>query len=727
MNTIRKSFVLTLGVLSGVSGSPALVAAPNDSKPAVTLQEVVVTARKLKENLQDVPVAVNAISGEAVREMHIRVLQDALNLTPGAMHYEYSKTEQTYTIRGVGSPQEGASGDSSVLLMEDGEVISRDFMRSTEMYDVNRIEVLRGPQGTTYGRNAVGGVINIINNRPTHDLERSATLTAGNYGYYLFDGVLNSPLTDTTAGRLSVHYDRRDGYTTNIANGKDIDYARNVSGRAQVLFDPSDSLEILARATYETDTDGPPPRKTYDPTIPYDSPFTHYIEESTNPWKVNNTVDPHLGLHRTVWSLGLDVRWTLDIAELISLTRYRHGDSNEGVDTWGSPDKLVFSYPVANNANVFSQELRLEHALPQSRYKWVTGLYFMTEDSHRIEDRGILTLVDGQTDFPYATREFDEEWGKTQSLGLFGEVEYELSARTSFALGLRYSRDVKDFSIEHSGEGLLVPLIMDENPVIAHGLSHTWGATTGKASLTHHFTERSMAYATVSTGYKAGGYGTTPPTLEAAVTPYNPEHVTNYEVGAKAEWLDRRLRTNIALFRMDHRDIQTQDFAPSGSVVYGNAGKAQTSGVEVEFQALVTDYFTLLGSYADYSGKYQTPDLAGQHFANMPDWTAALSGILDAPLSNGAKLRFRTDYRARGDIWHDKINDPLFGIQKGVDIVDSSLTYLPADGHWEISLWGKNLTNKAEMTNINAQGFMTQRTVGYGPPRTYGLSIRLTY
>jgi len=718
-------FVSLLTVLMGAGSTQTFAAEEPYDETSGVLEEVIVTARKIQENLQEVPVAINTINAETVREMNLRLLQDVLDWTPGAMHYEYSKTEQTYTIRGVGSPAEGASGDSSVLLMEDGEVISRDFMRSAKMYDVERIEVLRGPQGTTYGRNAVGGVIHTINKRPHHELESSAILMVGDYDFYSFDGVLNSGLTETTSGRLSMHYDQRDGYTTNLADGNDIDYQENIGVRAQVLFTPSESLEILAKATYEKDDDGPPPRKTYDPTIPYDSPFTQYTEESTDPWTVNNSLDPQPGLDRKVWSLGLDVNWELHGMNLISLTHYRHGDSSEAVDTYGSPDRLVFSYPI-NKAKVFSQELRLEHVSPDSNYRWVTGLYFLKEDTYRNENRELLTEVGGAP-FPYGTLWYDYEWGNNESLGLFGEVEYDFTDRTSVALGLRYTHDKKDFDIEHWADGPLAPLVIDENPVIVNGLSKSWNATTGRISLKHNFTEASMVYGSVSTGYKAGGYGTQPPTYEAAETPYNEENVTNYEIGAKAEWLNHRLRTNIALFRMDHDDIQTQDFAPSGAVVYGNAGKARTKGIELEVQAAVTQHFTVLGSYANYKGEYRTVELANQHFANMPKWTANLSGIYELPLSNDALLRVQVDYRGRSDIWHDKVDDPLFGIQPAVNILNAKISYLSANGHWEIGLWGRNLTNEEEMININSQAFMSQRTVGYGPPRTYGLSLRLIY
>jgi iron complex outermembrane receptor protein len=351
-------------------------------------------------------------------------------------------------------------------------------------------------------------------------------------------------------------------------------------------------------------------------------------------------------------------------------------------------------------------------------------VYYLIEDTYRKEDRDLFTLIDGEVP-PVATREFDDEWNKTNSLGVFGEIEYNFAEKTSVSLGLRYSRDDKDFDIMHWGEGPLAVLVLDENPVIASGLSETWDAVTGKIALTHDLTETSMFYANVSTGYKTGGFGTQPPTLETAKSTYNEENVVNYEIGAKAEWLNRRLRTNIALFKMEHDDIQTQEFSESGSVIYTNAGKAETSGIEVEFQAAVTRYFTLLGSYSNYDAEYQTEELADQNFANMPDWTANLSGILETPLSSGALMRFRADYRGRSDIWHDPENDPVWGIRPGVDIFNARISYVSADGRWELALWGKNLTEEAEITNLNTQAFMSQRSVGYGNPRTYGLSLSL--
>jgi len=725
-----KILVLASFALLQTAGGVRPASAQSSDDDSAVLEEIIVVARKISENLQDVPVAVNALSSETVRELDVRTLQDTLDLTPGAMHYEYSKTEQTYTIRGIGSPAEGAAGDASVLMMEDGEVISRSFMRSVNMFDVDRVEVLRGPQGTTYGRNAVGGVVHVINKRPHQGLERSAMLSVGDFGYYSFDGVLNSGLAETSAARLSVHYDQRDGYTTNLADGNDIDHQKNISVRAQMLFAPTESLEILTRATYQKDDDGPQPRKTYDPTIPYESPFfpgVFYQEETTDPWTVNNSTDPLPGLDRRVWSLGVELRWDLDGMLLTSLTNYRDGDTEEAVDTFGSPDRIVFSYPT-NKAEVFSQELRLDYVNPDASYRWVTGLFFLTEDTYRNEDRELLTDVGGQP-YPAATLWFDEETNKTESLGVFGEVEYDFTDQTSLALGLRYSRDKKDFDIEHRLDGPLDFLLIDpaENPIIVNGLSKTWTATTGKLALTHHLTDDSMIYGSVSTGYKAGGYGTQPPSLETAITPYNEENVVNYEVGAKAEWLANRLRTNLAIFRMDHDDIQTQDFAPSGAVIYGNSGKAETSGIELEVQAAITEKFSLVASYANYSGEYKTEELADQNFALMPDWTANVAGIFDAPLSSGASLRFRVDYRGRSKIWHDSENDPDFGINPAVDIFSSRVSYLSADSHWEIALWGRNLTDEAEVININAQGIQSQRTVGYGPPRTYGLSFSLNY
>ena len=685
----------------------------------VALEEIVVTARKIEESIQHVPTAINTIDSETIRALDIRTLTDTLKLTPGATYYAFSKTDQTYSIRGISSGAEGAAGDSAVLLIDDGEVITRNFMQSAHFYDIDHIEVLRGPQGTTYGRNAVGGLVHVITKRPHHEKEVSATLQAGNYDFVSFDGVLNSGLSDTTAGRLSMHIDKRDGYTTNLADGSDIDHAENLGVRGQLSISSSDRLEVLLKATYETDDDGPLPRKSYDPTIPYDSPFTSYTEETSDEWTVNNTTG--LRLNRTIWSLGSDIYWDLSDMRLTSLTRYRDGDSEETVDTFGTPDDVVLTY-AKNDARIISQELRLDNSDAAAELIWVAGLYYLYEDTYRKEDRDIFTLIDG-TEPPVATRQFDDEWNETNSLGVFAEIIYDFLDTTSIAVGLRYSRDKKDFSITHSATGPLASLLLDENPVIAEGLSNTWDAVTGQVSLSHRLTDDAMLYGKVSTGYKAGGFGTQPPTLETALSTYNEENVLNYELGAKTEWLDQRLRTNVALFIMDYDDIQTQEFSASGAVIYTNAGKAETSGIELEFQAAITRNFTVEGSYATFDGEYKSADLASNHLANLPSWTTNLSGIFEMPLANGSLVSFRADYRARSKVWRDEENDPVWGIRNGINIIDARVAWQSASGKLEFSLWGKNLTEEAEIVNINTQAFMSQRSVGYGAPRTFGLSL----
>jgi iron complex outermembrane receptor protein len=430
-------------------------------------------------------------------------------------------------------------------------------------------------------------------------------------------------------------------------------------------------------------------------------------------------------LDRTVWSLGTNVQLDMGGVRFTSLTRYRDGDSEEGIDTFGTPDDVVVSFPT-NDAQVFAQEFRLDNSSSASDMLWIAGLYYLHEDTYRKEDRDLFTVIDGAPS-AVATREVNDEWNKTNSFGVFAEIDYDLLPKTNLALGVRYSRDEKDFSIIHSGTGPLASLVLAENPVIATGLSKTWDAITGRASLTYALTGNSMMYGSVSTGYKAGGFGTQPPTLETAMSAYDEENVVSYEVGAKTEWFGRRLRANIAIFSMAYDDIQTQEFSDSGAVVYTNAGEAETAGIEVDFKAAVTKRFTLSGSFSKLEGEYKTEDLADQNFAEMPDWTANLSGVFVIPLASGALIRCLAHYRGRSRIWHDEVNDPVWGIRDGIGIYSARVSWLSSDDRWELAMWGRNLTDEAEMVNINTQAFMSQRSVGYGAPRTFGLSLSWRY
>jgi iron complex outermembrane receptor protein len=711
-----------------------------DGGPA-TLDEITVTARKVEESMQDVPVAVSALDGDFIKELNLKSPTDVLDFIPGATYLHSNPGEQVFSLRGISSGAEGASSDAGVLVMVDNEVVSRDFMRSAAMFDVQRVEVLRGPQGTTYGRNATGGVVHVLNNTPSENNEGGITLHTGNYGYGALEGFINGQLGETTAGRLSLQYTDRDGYSENAITGASIDDWTTTALRGQLLFEPSDNLSVLIRAhwTDEESSGNPTAKKAYDPTLPvnfrFDPGAADYMEPSSDPWIVENS--QNTSYTRQVSGLSSEIVWNLESLNVTSITAYRDADDDADVDLFGTPRDMVVQRSD-NDATTWSQELRVDNVGSHSPIAWQAGLFYLNEDHNRNERKDILIgvvainpviplLAPGEL---WDTSQDFTQSNETDSLGIFGEAQFSLGDDTDLSIGARYSSDEKTYATTHAAAGpLSIIFLEDPSEIVVAGVSEDWSATTGKIALTHRLSDSNMVYASAATGYKSGGFNPEPFNVEAAITPFDEETVQSIEVGSKNQWLDNRLRLNATAFYSEYDDIQAEFFNPSGVTIIANIAAASITGVELEFTWLLTDNFTLLGSYAGYDHEYDEfidadgNDLSGNKLQNVPDWTANVSADYQIPLDSGSAVKLRLDYRIRSDIFDDADPDPVQGIRQGEDMLHARATWYSADSKWEVSAWGKNLLDNAEIVNIGTRSIMSQRRVIYAAPRTYGVSF----
>ena len=725
--TFKKKLLATAIVLVATSTTHVYAA----------LEEIVVTARKVEESLQDVPVAVSAFSGNFVKDLKIGSIDETLAFVPGATLISSSPGEQTFSIRGVSSGAEGASTDSGVLVMVDNEVISRDFMRSAAMFDVARVEVLRGPQGTTYGRNATAGVMHVLNNTPTDEQSASVTVDVGDYNSYTIDGHINGAISENMLGRLSLHTSDRDGYTEDALTGDSLDDWQENALRAQLLFEPSDELSVLLRAHW-SDEDGanPSPRKAYDSSISdnfrFDPNAAPYTEVSNDPWKVQNSSD--LFYEREIKGLSAEVHWVLGGVNLTSVTAYRDAEDKVRVDLFGTPRDIVVQNS-ANDASTLSQEIRFDNAGADTGIHWLAGAFYLNEEHKRDETKDILVGVTSVDDtgfarragFDYTSSQDFSQSNDTDSYGIFGEVNFDLGEKTAVSIGGRYSDDEKSYNVLHTAGGPLAGLLIDE-PVVTTSITDSWSAATGKASVTHAITDSSMLYASYSTGYKSGGFNPEPGTLEAARTPFDEETVATFEIGAKTELFDDRLRLNVTVFDSDYEDIQVENFLPSGANIIANVAEASIKGIEVEYTWLATENFTLMGSYANYDHEYGAfidadgNDLQGNPIANVPDWTMHASAIYTIPMGENS-LDLRLDYTNRSDIFDDPDPAEFQGIRFAEEMLNARATWNTADEDWQVSLWVKNLGDKGEVVNIGPRSIMQQRHVVYSPPRTMGVSV----
>ena len=692
----------------------------------LVIEETYVTAQKIKESLQDIPVAVSAVSGDTMRQMGMLSVPDALITTPGATFTSYSKTQQQLSIRGISSSEEGAASDSSTLMLVDGVVIARAFAYSANMFDVERVEVLRGPQGTLYGKNSVGGLVHVITKKPTEEVEGFFETSVGDYNSYTAEGALSGPLSDKFSARVAFHADQRDGYTEDVTSGEDLDSVENHSIRAHLMINVSDSLSVLLSADYAKDNDGATPRKPINDEL-YTDFFSGYTDTSSDAWTVDNSDGEEFYLDRKIQGASAEVTWDFSDYTLTSLTAFRDAENVARVDNFGSPFPLLFA-SEENSARQWSQEFRIDNARTAEALRWQAGLYALFEHVFRIDAR---SFVEGD---PAETLQSSAQENEVKSGGVFGQGTYNFTSDTSLTLGVRYTSDEKDFKVFNSAVGNFQSFLLDE-PVIDIATTEKWEKVTGVITLDQQVTESSFIYATISQGYKSGGFNAEASTNALAVTPYDPEVAVNYELGTKTEWFDRRLRFNASVFHIDYDDIQVERFQPSGTVIIDNAGKATIDGVELESTVLVTENLTLMGSYSYLDSVYDEyfadelsgDDYSGNRLSNSPKWTATLAAVYEYFLQDGSTIQFRADYRGRSNVFQrpDENPDQLLD---DVEKYSVRLAWISSESDWEVAAWVRNLTNQAEKVNVSPQTVVTLNPGAvYAAPRTYGVTVKYSY
>ena len=624
------------------------------------LEQITVTSRRYAESLQDVPVSVNVMTDKFIDEQGIGDVSDVLNFSPGGSFTEFNKMQAEYGLRGVSSQSEGAAGDSSVLTVIDNVPVSHEFMKNPSFFDMQRVEVLRGPQGTTFGRNASSGLVHLVTARPEFDTSGGVTLDVGDYGTVGAEAYITGGISDNAAGRLAVNFDSFDGYMKDTRSGADLGGQQNIAVRGSLLLNPSDAVQVYLKAEFNSDDDDEPAiRKGRDCTIEYQGdfpedsivgapqpPWTQYPNwsDSCDPWETTISEPTYLGkffLERDITNLTAEVSWDMsDDISLTSVTGYMSGDSDYLIDMHGGPNNSGFQ-ATQNDATTLSQEFRLDNHGSGDALRWIAGVYLLSDEQTR-KDQNIFYVEDAVGDpqhpsgFRPEGRDVKEQHNETSSIGIFGELSYDFSDRVSGSLGVRWSEDEKDYEVAHYGWGWGGPieLLTDTldgagNPVYECtfapagppdwgfrfcgtpadpigfttpvSTSNTWDNTSFRGSLQIQATDRVMVYGTVSTGYKTGGFQSEPTDPGLAQIPYDEETVTNLELGLKGEW-GGVFRLNLAAFQTDYEDMQLFLFAPTPSGNYTqltvNAADAEISGIEAEFVWQVTDMFQLSGSMA---------------------------------------------------------------------------------------------------------------------------------
>ncbi len=712
------------------------------------LEELIVTAQKREQNLQDVPVAVSLLSGKAMAEAQLKNAGELATLIP-TLNVQASSGPATssFNIRGIGTQTFSPGVDPSVSTMLDGVVMGRSGMAFLDLVDVQRVEVLRGPQGTLYGKNASGGVVHIITKDPTPELSGTVSATAIEEGEYRMDGSVAGPITDTLGYRLTASGVNDDGYAKNYYNDKKVNDNESFNIRGKLRWEPTDYMDITFASDYsKSDCNctalsvrsilpGPDQQTLLQQQLP--------VVPSKHNQDVNNDYRTFTDVRSSGYSITAN--WDIEDFMVTSITAYRDWQ-NEGIvdldDSPQNPLSLSFPAPPKTDQNQFSQEFRLA-SQPTDWGSYVIGAFYFEQDvdTSNTATAGVLEPI-----VPATTRQSKTNVS-SKNTAIFGEVNFNLWREWRLILGGRFTYD--DLSY-HTWADRTDGIIFPEPGEASDSLDET--NFSPKIALQWDVTERAMAYASYVSGYKGPAFDTG---LVAGGSSVDPETSDSFEVGLKSAWLDNRLIFNIDAFYSKYHDFQAEtslDIGPLGTIIVTNVGAVSTQGVEMDFIALPMENWSISGGivYTDAQiDDYPNGNCSGGQRARgeCPNNFQDLSGGR-LPYTPKWKMNLNTDYtialddmpfnvilganiRAQDDVLYELSQDP-YTEQDAYAIVDIRAVIEGKSEGYRVTAFVKNLMDKnyASLIYANSPALLPNAYIQLVPKyanRMAGIEVRYDF
>lgn len=740
--------ILSCAVIAGISAlCPQAVRAQAQASNADQQSgfgDIVVTAQRRAESVQKIPIAISAIGGDALAQRGATDLTSIGSSVP-SLNISEQIGQARITLRGIGVDNISTGAESSVAFNQDGVFFSRSAAALASFYDIQRVEVLRGPQGTLYGRNATGGSVNILTNKPTSDFQGGVSLTGGNYETINAEAYVSGSLTDTVSARLSGQVQNHSGYGTNITTGSDIDSKHSQAGRGQLLFQPSSRLSILLGVDYYHSSDRSNTYHYFGPAgfAPDGAPVTPTAlllggVVPTNERNVSSVRDPSTVAE--FWGARADISYELsDEVSFRSLTAYRRSAFMLKTDI--NPLGVnLFPLDLSEKSNQYSQEFQVNWDTDNN--KLVVGAFYLKETIDGVLAAPLNLLAVGGPDL-FVQGYFSGGRLKTKAAAAFAQDTYSLTNSLRLTLGARYSwerktvADQSDFDFDR----LYDPANTPRFPV--HNDRKTFKSFTPKIGLDFDLARNTLLYASFSKGFKAGTFnlGSTGPALD-------PEKVDAYEAGIKSTLLNGRLRANISAFYYNYSDLQVGK-VQGQLLVLENAAAARNYGLEGEFTLEPVRNF-LIGLNASYLHarfrRYVTADqarpagdgatvdengvpafdLSGKALPQAPDYTIDLSAQYMFDLADGS-LTLRGESNWSDRVYFSPFNRDAVS-QSAVSTQNAFITYR-TNGGLRMTGFIRNIGNKTiRASGQVASALLGSPIVGFvKPPRTYGLTLAFDY
>jgi iron complex outermembrane recepter protein len=697
------------------------------------IEEIVVTAQKRATNLQDTPVAITAFGGETLEE---RGIDDVANLQSYVPNLNVGAEQDgvKISLRGIGLQGTTSISDSGVAFYVDNFYVGRPAGGSAVFFDVDRIEVLRGPQGTLYGRNATGGVVNVITKAPSQDFEGQVGGSYGSRNMFEVRGLINIPLTNIAAFRMSAVYTEEDGYVKNLSTNPGTKDGFGTDGdlsvRGQLLVGNKEEVEILLSGNYskqngtgatmrylERNIGGPPPVQALLRTIPADNP---------DPLITNNNAPVFLDIETTT-GFG---RLTKDFGSVEAVVQFgKMWQTSDLQQDFDGSAVDVGRFNKFQESDATSLEARLA-STGSGPFSWILGGYFFNESAYIlrvVELRGLTP--GGQIRLPDFIL---DEWGTSKTMAAFASATYALTPVFRATVGLRYTDDKKTGRKVTRGN-FGQPFPPDIPNALFSGVT-SFDKFNWKVGLEWDAAPDVLVYSSVSTGYKAGGFN-----ISSDASPYRPENITAYELGLKSDFWDRRARVNVDAFYYDYTDMQLTTlgtFGPSNAPgqFTVNAGGSRIYGLELDTQFKPADGLLLMASYAYTNAKFtelrnRDPRdnvlriLDGNIVPYVSKHVINVGAQYEIEVGSAGSLTIAANHNWHSRKYLREFNIPTIDLVPANGKTDITLTYKMGDSGFRLTGFVTNLENEIEKNNIYVSpGFIGSSAVAsYTKPRTFGV------
>lgn len=732
-NYLAAAIILSIGMSQEVSAS-------------TLLEEITVVAQKREESAQDVPISISAFSNDALKSAGVTSTDSLTQVIPGLLAHRNIGSSTPF-LRGIGTQANSAGNEGAVATYVDGVFVSSLIAAAQSFNNIDRIEVLKGPQGTLFGRNTTGGVIHIITRNP--EFEASGTVSAS-YGDYETAGLNfygTTGVSDSVAADLAIYYeDQGEGYGTNLTTGNDVSLTETLSVRSKWLWEASEQTTVTATLSYsEKESSFGIARRLVDGALGLDgalifggcmagggtpaactaaaqagaSKFTGSFNDSID------SIDPLVDAE----DMGFDLRveHALENLDFVSLTSYRETEEDQVLDT------AVVAFPgggllvdLLSRADTFVQEFQLISS-NDSGFQWQVGLFYLNDeslyDSSGIYGR-LFNILQG------VDRVVLEPVQKTESIAVYGQGTYSISDRLRFTLGLRYSEDERELTGQQGailgGMPLLAPL----------GDKEGFDEPTWRLALDYDIGEDALLYASYNRGFKSGVYNTLSPG-----TAVEPEIVDAYEVGFKSTLLGGTMRLNGSVFFYDYQDLQLQAVTGTGVVMLVNAADAEIFGAELEWLWAATDSLDLYANvshldteYTDFPGAqlYEPTGIggnshvifnaAGNELSRAPEYTFNIGGAYTWQLDDNGAIKLNANYYYNDGFFWEQGNSIE---QESYELLAAGLSWVSPREKYEVRISGNNLLD--EEYAINRTIGATSDGMSPAAPRTYGIEFRYNF